>query len=125
MFAHLGLIYILEQFWELAELPSVAALVAHDEGGHRFIGGTSLQLVVGAVALLALGALEEIGLGALHGGQLGIVDGLLDELLAQLLHLVAGHLLRRHFGQLLGSDGAAHKVAAQSRILGVLQIGHA
>lgn len=42
----------------LAELPAVAALVAHNERSHRFISRARLQLIVGAVALFALATLE-------------------------------------------------------------------
>jgi len=40
----------------LTELPSVSAVVTHDEGRHRFISGSGLELVVSAVFLLALAA---------------------------------------------------------------------
>lgn len=80
-------------------------------------------MVVGAVALLALAALEQVGLRTLHGGQLGVVDRLLLELLAQHLDLVVGHLLGAHHGQPGRRDGAHPEVGAQRRVLGVLQVG--
>lgn len=52
----------------LTELPAISAVVAHDEGRHRFISGSRLELVVGAIFLLALAALQEICLCALNGG---------------------------------------------------------
>ena len=44
---------------ESAKLPSVSALIAEDEGRHRFVCGPGLQLVVGAVSLAALAALHQ------------------------------------------------------------------
>lgn len=52
----------------LAELPSVATLVAHHEGGHRLVSGSGLELVVGAVPGLAFAALQQVCLCALNGG---------------------------------------------------------
>ncbi len=51
------------------ELPPVAAFVAKDKRGHRFVGRPRLYLVVSTVALLALAALEKIRLRSLvlHG----------------------------------------------------------
>lgn len=109
----------------LAELPAMSALVAQHERRHRLVGAARLNLVVGAVALATLAALEQIRFGALHGGQLCVVDRLLDEFRAQLAHLIAGHLLGRHLGQLLRGYGARHEIGAQRRILVVLEIGDA
>ena len=41
-----------------AEFPSVTAVVAEDEGGHRFIGRPRLKLIVGAIALAAAPTLD-------------------------------------------------------------------
>ncbi len=40
------------------EFPSMAAIIAKDECSHRFIGGTRLKLVVGAITLPATTALN-------------------------------------------------------------------
>ncbi len=48
----------------------IATLVAHDEGGHGFISGSGLELVVGAVLLATLAALHPVSLGALNTSQL-------------------------------------------------------
>lgn len=102
----------------------MTASVAQHECGHRFVSASRLDLIVCAVALLAFAAFEQIGFGTLYGGQLGIIDGLFDEFLTQLPHFVAGHLLRRHFGQLLGADCTRDEVCTQRGILRILQIGH-
>ena len=50
---------------ESTELPSVAALIAEDEGGHGLVGGPSLELVVGAVLFATLATLQHVSLSAL------------------------------------------------------------
>lgn len=57
------------------------------------VQSTGAHLVVGAVLLLALAALEEVGDGAARFGHLVLTDGLLGHGIAQLLQLIAGHLL--------------------------------
>lgn len=52
----------------LTELPTVSAIVTHDERSHRFISRSGLELVVGAIFSLALAALQEICYCALNGG---------------------------------------------------------
>ena len=59
--------------------------------------------MVGGVVLAAAAALDQLGLGALGDCQCAVIDPLLDERLPLLLHLVAGHLSRRHHGQPLSS----------------------
>ena len=89
-----------------AEFPAVAALVAEDEGGHGLVGTARLHLGVGAVALLALATGDEVCLGALDHRHLRVVDGLLRQLLSQLLQLRRGHLVGSHRGQALRGDVA-------------------
>ena len=71
----------------LTEFPPVAAFVTHDEGCHRFVSRSCLELVVGTVAFLALSALQQVGLGALGDGKLRGIDSLFDEILSLLLDL--------------------------------------
>lgn len=75
------------------ELPAVATFIAQHERRHGLISTACLHLVVGAVLLLALAALEEVGDGAARFGHLVLTDGLLGHGIAQLLQLIAGHLL--------------------------------
>ena len=103
----------------------MAAVLAEGERGHGLVGAARLHLAVDDVVLLALAALEQRGLGALGARHLMVVDGLLGELGAQVLQIVAGHLLGGHDGQPIGRDDAQAHALAQLRILGVLEVDHA
>jgi len=82
----------------------VAALEAEDEGGHRLVGRSRLELVVGAVPLAATAALEALRLGTLDGGQLRRVDALLHESLtlgSNLQRMKEQHFITWFFVELL------------------------
>ena len=51
---------------ESAEFPSVTAVVAKDESGHRFISRPRLQLIVGAIALATA---PTLGVQKMGGGE--------------------------------------------------------
>lgn len=86
----------------------ISALHTQDEGRHRFVSGSGLQLVVRAVALAAAAALEARRLRALNGGQLGGVDSGLHESLA-----LSSHLSKALFRNLLKRDAWVNVLRAE------------
>jgi hypothetical protein len=61
-------LYFFSILLSLAELPSVSAGITKYKCCHRFISGSRLQLIVGAILLFALAALEHLCFRALNGG---------------------------------------------------------
>lgn len=107
-----------------AEFPPVTAFVAVHKRGHRFVGTSGLNLVVGTIGLLAFAALQQIGFGSSRNGHLVVVDRFLGELLSELLQFVRRHLFSRHFRQTFWFYAADENSQPEIRVLRVLQIGN-
>ena len=75
----------------------ISAFIAHDEGGHRFVGRSRLQLIVRAVPLATFTALDRVRFGALDSGQLSGIDALPYEGLSLLLNLFKKYIVRTIF----------------------------
>jgi len=105
---------------ESTELPSVAALIAEDEGGHGLVGGPSLELVVGAVLFATLATLQHVSLSALDFSKLGVVDTLLDEGLSLLLDLVVSQLFARHLSKFFSRKNSSQEICSQPDVFLIL-----
>merc|ERR1719351_375794 len=124
---HLLLMWLLENnvfisFLLLAKLPSVSTLIAQNEGCHRFISGSGLDLVISTVSLEAFSTFEKISLGAFNSSQSTVVNSILDKLFSLFPDLIASHFLGGHTSQLCRCNDPKQKIPPQHRILLVFQI---
>lgn len=79
------------------------------------------HLIVLSASLSAAFTLKEVRVDSTLDSKLVVIDGLLRQTLAEVLHLIASHLLCCHDGKSLRADVAKKNILAETWILGILQ----